>query len=563
MRLAFALLLGMWIGAGASTATAQDEPQPIAPPPAPAAPPAVPSDPVEVLPLSLAEAIALGIENNTDVQLVRYDPPIAEYEHDAAWGAYDPALFGDYTYQSTNLPVASAFFPGQFIERTSFGDAGIAGLVPLLGWNYQIAYAGDSIQTNSRVQTLATTYTSNVTASLNAPLLRGAWWGGAWTQVKQTGIASEIAMEQFRQNLMDLVGGPAGIPLEANESIEASYWTLAARKQELEVANKSLETARVLLDQTRAQYEVGVVSRVEVTEAEAGVADREFRQITAENFYHRAQDNLIDRVYGPRLTPTLSIQIEPTDRPENYVTFALDPAASTARALERRPELTIARQQVEQSEIQLKFARNSRLPQLDVVGSYGTHGLAGNNPNCPFTQIDPMTGLCLITPTQPANIGTEYGDTHDFYFDGQDNRVWTAGAVASIPIPNRAGRANVAASELAMRRALTLVRREEQDIVKEVRDAVRNLASALEGVQAAERAVAASEEQLRAERIRLQHGESTPFDVLEREENLVTAESQRINALRVYHLSVTSLDRAQGTLLEDRSIVLEDALPLR
>jgi outer membrane protein TolC len=82
-------------------------------------------------------------------------------------------------------------------------------------------------------------------------------------------------------------------------------------------------------------------------------------------------------------------------------------------------------------------------------------------------------------------------------------------------------------------------------------------------VQAAERAVAASAEQLRAERIRLEHGESTPFDVLLREENLVTAESQRIAALRVYHGQVTALDRAQGTLLEDRSIVLEDALPLR
>ena len=49
--------------------------------------------------------------------------------------------------------------------------------------------------------------------------------------------------------------------------------------------------------------------------------------------------------------------------------------------------------------------------------------------------------------------------------------------------------------------------------------------------------------------------------MLLREENLVTAESQRIAALRIYHGSVTALDRAQGTLLEDRSIVLEDALP--
>jgi outer membrane protein TolC len=166
-------------------------------------------------------------------------------------------------------------------------------------------------------------------------------------------------------------------------------------------------------------------------------------------------------------------------------------------------------------------------------------------------------------PSQPAGIGRDYGDADSFWWKGQDNRVWVGGALFSIPIPNRTARSNVAISELELRRALTNVRRVEQDIVKDVRDAVRNLASALEGVEAAERFVAASAEQLRAERIRLEHGESTPFDVLLREEDLVTAESQRITALRVYHGSVTALDRAQGTLLEDRGIVLEDALPLR
>ncbi len=518
----------------------------------------------DVLPLSLHQAIALGIENNTDVQLIRYEPPIAEYDYSAAWGVHDPTLFGEYRYTSTNLPVASTFFPGQFVERTGEGSAGFVGLLPRLGWSYDITYRGDSTSTNSFVQTLGKTYTSSLTASVNAPLLRGAWWGGAWTAVQLTGIGTGIAVDEFRRRLMDIVGGFPGVPIEQNLGIENAYWTLAARKQELEVADKSLETARELLRQTKAQYDVGVVSRVEVTEAEAGVADREFRRITAENRYRNAQDELIDRVYGPRLTPTSELEIEPTDRPESYVTFVLDPTLSAQRALERRPEIAIAHQRVEQSEISLKFAKNERLPQLDLVGSYGTHGLSGNQPNCPFGFIDPTApGGCTITPTQPTGIGTDYADNDRFWFDGNDNRIWTGGARFSIPIPNTTARSKVGISELELRRAETFVRRTEQDIVKQVRDAVRNLASALEGIEAAERSVAAFSEQLRAEKIRLEHGESTPFDVLLREEDLVTAESQRISALRVYHGSVTALDRAQGTLLEDRGIVLDEALPLR
>src|SRR5262245_58991346 len=440
--------------ASAGTALAQPQPPEPVPPPTPPGtmPTAASAAAAERIPLSLHEAISLGIENNTDVQLVRYDPPIAEYEHSAAWGVHDPNLFGDYTYQSSNLPTASTFFPDQFIERVSEGNTGLSGLVPRLGWLYQIAYHGDSTKTNSRIQTLGTTYTSNFTASLTAPLLKGAWWGAAWTQVELTGIGSELAREQFRQRLMDIVGGPPGVPLEQNPGIEFAYWTLAARKQELEVTNKSLETARVLLRQTQAQYEVGVVSRVEVTEAEAGVADREFRQITAENLYRNAQDELIDRVYGPRLTPTSQLEIEPTDRPESYVTFAVDPDLSMQRALERRPELAFAKQLVEQGEIALKFAKNERLPQLDVVGSYGTHGLSGNNPNCPFLNIN-AAGDCVVNPadpasppfvpSQPSGIGTRYSDNDDFWFKGDKDRVWTGGAVFSIPIPNTTARSNV------------------------------------------------------------------------------------------------------------------------
>ena len=107
------------------------------------------------------------------------------------------------------------------------------------------------------------------------------------------------------------------------------------------------------------------------------------------------------------------------------------------------------------------------------------------------------------------------------------------------------------------------MRREEQDIVLEVRDAIRNLLSAQEGIEAAERRRIAAAEQFRAESIRLEHGESTPFDVLQREEDLVDAESQKIAALQIYRNSLAALDRAQGTILRDRNVIVEQARTLR
>ena len=96
-----------------------------------------------------------------------------------------------------------------------------------------------------------------------------------------------------------------------------------------------------------------------------------------------------------------------------------------------------------------------------------------------------------------------------------------------------------------------------------MREAIRNLHSSLEGIDAAERQRVAAEEQLRAESIRLEYGESTPFDVLLKEEVLVDAESRKIGALQLYHNSVTALDRAQGTILSSANIVVEEAAVLR
>jgi len=531
------------------------------------------------LALSLHDAIAMGIENNLDVEIVRHDPLIAQQEHRIARGAHDPNLYGTFDYESRETPIASALQAGgRLVERETTGSAGLVGLIPKLGWTYDLAFTGRRITTTSSISELSPEYNSGITGSITMPILKGFLWGQAWTQVKISGLGSEIAQEQFRQQLMDVVRG-----------IADAYWDLAAQKENRAVANKSLETSRALLGQTNAQYEVGVVSRVEVTESEAGVADREFRQIGADNRYLTAQDTLIDAVLGPYLTPSSSLKVIPTDKPEEYTTFELDREESARKAFEKRPELEIARRQVEQTQISLKFARNQRLPQLDLVGAYGYRGLAGaTNPAEPIfggvSQIQPVTEPAAINGVpgtlttfqqvpvldsqgkrirQPVNVGRTFSSTDDDFFSADGAKAWTGGARFSIPLGNRAGRGGVDRAHLELRKARTFLRRLEQQIIIDVRKSVRDLRSAQLGIEAAERRRVAAQEQHRAEQIRLEHGESTPFDVLQREEDLVEAQSQKIGALQIYHSSVASLDRAQGTILEDRGVIIEEARPLR
>ena len=343
---------------------------------------------------------------------------------------------------------------------------------------------------------------------------------------------------------------------------ENGYWALIADDERVRVAQKSLETRTALLDQVEIQYQVGVVSKVEIAEAAAGVASGEFDRILAQNRYQTSNDNLIDLVLGSRLRAESRIQLVPTDRPDDYVNYDIDPEQAAAIAFRYRPELDIADRNIERLEIELKFNKNQRLPQLDAFGSYGNRGLAGQQSpqfcDSPFNPDPPAD--CAALP--PIDLGN-FDDAFDDFFTGDVARQYTAGAIFSIPIGNISGRHNVSKAQLELHRAHVLKRRVEQDVILEIRKAARDIKSTQEGIRAAQREEQAAAEQLRAERFKLEYGESTPFDVLLREEVLVEAEQKLIAAFQSYRNSVTFLDWSQGTILRNRNISIEAAGRLR
>jgi outer membrane protein TolC len=417
----------------------------------------------------------------------------------------------------------------------------------VVGGNYSLSYAGAGDETNNRIQTLSPQFTASFLVSAQVPLLRGLLWGDSWTLVRVSQIGLQASRETFAQLLMDNV-----------RNAEDAYWGLVAARANTRVASKSLDTAKALLDQTRAQFEVGVVSKVEVVQAEAGVADREFRLITADAVERNLQDVLIDTVLGPYLGPKTRLQVDLTDSPEDMPVRDVDPEQATAQAFEARPEIAAAKSNIDRRQVELRNASNQRLPQLDLQASYSNNGLAGRvNPDC-------LNFTTPGTPCQaPASIQHSWRSADDDFLTGQAQRSFFVGGVLSIPIGNVRPRADYQRARLELRRAETSLQRLEQSIISDIRRSARNLLAAIQGVEAAERAVAAAAEQLRAERVRLEYGESTPFDVLLREQDLVQAEQQRIGAQQVYHNSITELDRAQGSILQRNHIVVEDAAPLR
>lgn len=500
-------------------------------------------------PISIAEAIALSIRNNLDIEVARFEPLIAEADRQGAWGSYDPTINADMRYDVRANPRANNFpgQPPQNRDRLKGGGVGIDQLIPYIGASIGFRYDATATRTRSGIPSYKDDQIdSSLFFTARIPLARGLIWNTAWTEVKTSAIASAGARYDFTATLMNTV----------QQTVDA-YWSLVAARDQVRVSQKSLETARALLDQTKTQYEVGVVSRVEVVEAEAGVADREFGVITTANDYRNAQDALIDAVLGPELGALTDLQFAPTENPDERGTTSVDVGESVETAFAKRPELMRVKSDIERSEVSLRFAKNQRLPQFDVDMRYGYTGLGGDpntNPAFPTREdpTDPTSPIVL-----PPQIDFDSVDNEWFRRDGADS--YRVQGTFSIPFPNTTARKRVVRNELDLRRAKTLKSRQEQSIVLEVRRAARTLLASLQGIEAAERRRLAAEEQLRAERIRLEHGESTPFEVLQRESDLVEAESQKINALRSYRLAEVGLERATGTILDDHAVVLDSA----
>ncbi len=494
--------------------------------------------------LSLAESLALSVQKNLNVEVARYEPLIAEQRLLSAWGSYDPVLSANIGRVKTEAPNTFSLDSATKSQtlQTNGGTA-LTALLPYVGATVGVDLETGVTQQNSTIQSFSRQYDSAVFLTATIPLLRGLVWNEPWTQVKLGKLSYAGSVDGFSLALMDVTEGTIN-----------AYWNLVAAQEQFRVERKSLETAQALLGQSQTQYEVGVVSRVEVVEAEAGVATREFNLIVARNNFENAEDILIDAVFGAELAAVTAFRVAAVDDPEDYEFREVDVARSVELAFRKLPELRIADLSIQEREVELKFAKNSRLPQFDLNARYGFVNRSGqdNIRLCggPFVQDD---AAC-----RAARNTTGYTNSYNNFFEDEGAENYDFRGTFSIPIPNTTGRRNVTRSELELRRARTQRARTKLDVIVAVRSAARGILASAQGIEAADRRRLAAKEQLRAERIRLEHGESTPFEVLQRESDLVDAESQKITALQAYRRAEARLERAQGTILDTYRIQLDD-----
>ena len=458
--------------------------------------------------LPLRECVERALANNLEIQVERLQPTIAGWGVVASQAKFEPTLGGELRYADSQSPQAdgSSSRSRQLEPRLTLG-----GLLPL-GTEYTVAAADAATRGTGDA---GFTYTGNLGLTLTQPLLRnfGVAANTAAIRIAQRGRA--IAVHQFTGRVMDTVS-----------SVGKAYYELVFAIENHKAKHEDLTRAQRLLDENRKRVEVGVLSPLDVTQAEAGVAEREEAVIVAERAI-RDRENALKRLVLADVREWQGGALRPTELPLAQA-VATDVVASTRTALTRRPEYLAATEEIARRNIQVRYQRNQLWPAVDLEASGGLNGRSG-------------TGFGSLT-------GDELHGRHP---------AVGVGVVVRVPLGNGQARASYQTAKLNAAAALLQLKQLEQDIVIEVDNAVGRVATNWKRLDATRAASRLAEESLKAEESKLKAGTSTSFLVLQAQSQLAAARSAEIRARADYDQSLIDLARAEGTTLEKNQIVLD------
>lgn len=558
--------------------------------------------------LSIDDAVALGLENNLDLDIARYNLNIAEADllrakagasilgvntgivqntpgggvgglggtvgsgtggtTVAAGGAgtgtnglvsstlgvgspitsFDPQLTGTFQLDKNDTVSSSVFSPapGGILAQNTYTSnfAYTQGLQ--WGTTLTAGFNNTHLTTNNTSSLLTPQLSSNFQFRVTQNLLQGF---GLLPNTRFIRIAKnnrEISDVAFRLQIITTV-----------DQIENMYWDLVYAYENVRVQQESLAYAQRALDDTKHQAQVGTVPPIQVVSAQSIVATDQQNLIVAQNNLQLQQllvKNALSRsIEDPVLAeadviPTSAMQV-PQEEPVIPIQDMIN------EALAHRAELVESRIDLNSRDINNKAVRNSMLPTLAAYAYYGGSGLGGD-----------LNAQCKSNTGNPCSSPPVFGGANSMSYGGTLNQLVNStapdkgiGLSLTIPIRNRVAQSNQVRAELEYRQAEVRQRQLENQVRIEVRNAQFDVKQNRVAVQAAQSAVDLARQTLGADQEKLKVGLTTQVTILQDAATLTTGESNLVSAKAAYEKSRVELDRATGLLLDHAGIDVADA----
>lgn len=479
-----------------STTLAQDS--------APATGPAAPE-------LTLAQCITRALQKNFDLEIGRYNPVIAQNAIEAAKAGLDPTVTLTSTRSFSQQAASISSLDGSPSPTSDNTNArlGVSEKIAT-GATVSLSTQLNRSATNSSFTTLNPAYNSAATVSISQPLLRGFGREVTKAGIHRAEIGLQRANLDFKAQALIVI-----------QDTENAYYNLAFAREQLAVRNISLQLANRLFSEAKTRRETGVATDLDVLSAEVGVANARRNVILAGQTVKDRQDALLALIGQGELDDKVGAVRFPA-----VESAAPDFASSFLAATQNQPAYLSAQAAIEQYRIDLRLAKNAKLPTLNLGGAYGLAGRKGS-------------------------AGAAYDQLPD-----RDGYNWQFDLSLSVPLGFRGDKAAYRQSLATLSREETRLRQMEQTIKVQVRSAVRSVDANMESVKIATLSSQLSQKQYELEKARFDAGLSTSYRVLQAQTDLDNARVNELQARVALNSAISALHRIEGSSLQRYAVTL-------
>lgn len=333
-------------------------------------------------------------------------------------------------------------------------------------------------------------HSNTLTASM--PIYTGGKLSGTIKKAKAGYLYSEQGLQKAYNDM--------------RSTVTNGYFDMLQADNMQKLGRESVTRLADHLKNVEAQYEVGVVAKVDVLRSQVELANAKQSLIKAENAYQIAEANL-NKIVGLPMDTQLKLDNILVYAPyENDMQYCLDYAAM------HRPELEQAKQNVEAAKGALRVAISGHMPQIAASASQNW-----NDSNWP----------------------------------GDENGNWGVGVQVTMNIfDSGVTTSKIHGAEADLAKAHETYRDTVDAVNLDVRSNYLNLREAEKRIDTTKLAVSQAEEDYRIAQLRYMNGVGTNTDVLDAQVALTDAKTNYLQAMYDYNTCKTNLETAIGVPMQ-------------
>jgi len=495
-----------------------------------------------------------GVFGSDAVRVLAMTPAVSAAQLESTLARFDPVWSTNMNWRKNDQPTQgfSSFNNGAFASfQTSLAKplstGGVAGVT--FSTDYQLL----STPPGGAFSVLNPSYTPRLTFGIEQPLLRG--FGSEINQLLPSfpgsslfpGLGSRvgafsnegilITRIRFDQQRADFERSIHFLIL----NVESAYWRFYGSYVDLYAAEQGLRQAHAAWTIGKAKDDVGGINP-----AQFALLRAQFEQFRAERM--SALGRVIDNERNLRIL--LGMQVEdgsrlvPVDAP-SLTPYQPHWQTALQDCLTLRPELIVARKDVEARHKQMLVQKNSLLPDLRLTADYSSLGLG--------TRLDGT-----------ADAGDAFGNSVPSNalrtLTGNHFNNWTVGLNLNVPLGYRAENAGVRQARLQLGQAYFTLKDQERRAENTL---ARQYSRVIEFYKLIEirrlaREALAKQLEVRFREFDTGAANSTLEFLLEAQRQWALATSQEYQAIVNYNIALASFEFARGTILNHNKVVISE-----